>query len=130
MIRPRSGSTREARRRSAIASNDARRDQPLRVERVVEPERLESARDAVPQVQPDEQHADDVERDPERLTGRPRSRSGTGRGRRASAASVPGAELELLHVHDHEDSMTRPDQIIVEDATLLRLVWPAHAFFS
>ena len=56
--------------RQADADDDGQRmpdaDEAPRVARMVEPERLERARDAVPHVQADEQRADDIEHHPQR----------------------------------------------------------------
>ena len=89
---------------------------------LVDAERLERARDAVPQVRADDQHAEHVERDHQRIlevlhlqaiqiasAGRP---------------LVLGAVPERLDVDERNTSSHRPETIIVDEAKVLRLGAP------
>src|SRR5215204_5427436 len=92
--------------READANEDGEEDaeghQPLRVDRMVETERLEAAGDTVAQVQPDQQGSDDIENDPQRVLEHFDLCPIQIPHRRLAGCLVPSTELELADVNDHE----------------------------
>ncbi len=92
---------------------------------MVHAQRLERARDAVPQVKSDEDHARDVDADPQRR-GEDLGFCSVQVANRRIADLIPGAELELLEVYADEEEcdQARPDHRRGRQALAARVARP------